>query len=382
MGNFFFRRIETLFLWSSGANLEVLDQVPTEKSKYFGIGGTIVFTALMASFAGGYGFFTAFKSLELAIPFGIFWGCLIFNLDRYIVASFGVGDGKKTISKQEVIEAFPRLLMAIILGFVISTPLELKLFEKEINAKIDTDISLVQKKIIRSATEDVQIKSLNQEKSKLEKDNLTRQNIIDSKKTFWEQSEKDKNDEWNTGKFSGKVGKGGYYTDLLEKAKNAGVDYQKIDSQYSALNITDFISSIKLSLEDLENTGRRGYIEGISNIILKKLNKLGHYDRPIHCSDQNREVLYIKNDNQWIKETEEKPILTKAIKTIANENIKQIKAWREQNPDCTDSDSKKNSLYLKIVSNSMSGSDKEECDKNLNRIISNVAKKTIIPKEI
>jgi len=259
MGNFIFRRIETLFLWSSGANLEVLDQVPTEKSKYFGIGGTIVFTALMASFAGGYGFFTAFKSLELAIPFGIFWGCLIFNLDRYIVASFGVGDGKKTISKQEVIEAFPRLLMAIILGFVISTPLELKLFEKEINAKIDTDISLVQKKIIRSATEDVQIKSLNQEKSKLEKDNLSRQNIIDSKKTFWEQSEKDKNDEWNTGKFSGKVGKGGYYTDLLEKAKNAGVDYQKIDSQYSALNIKDFgqIDKINKKIEQREEQLRK-----------------------------------------------------------------------------------------------------------------------------
>jgi hypothetical protein len=259
MGNFFFRRVENLFLWSSGANLEVLDQVPTEKSKYFGIGGTIVFTALMASFAGGYAFFTAFKSFELAIPFGIFWGCLIFNLDRYIVASFGVGDGKKTISKQEVIEAFPRLLMAIILGFVISTPLELKLFEKEINAKIDTDISVVQKKIIRSATEDVQIKSLNQEKSKLEKDIQSRQNIIDSKKTFWEQSEKDKNDEWNTGKFSGKIGKGGYYTDLLEKAKNAGIDYQKINSQYSALNIKDFgqIDKINKKIEQREEQLRK-----------------------------------------------------------------------------------------------------------------------------
>jgi len=149
-----------------------------------------------------------------------------------------------------------------------------------------------------------------------------------------------------------------------------------------ALNITDFVSSIKLSLDDLENTGRRGYIEGISNIILKHLNKLGHYDRPIHCSDNKREVLYIKNDNQWIKESEEKPILTKAIKTIANENIKQIKQWREKNPDCTVSDSKKNSLYLKIVSNSMSGSDKKECDKNLNKIISNVAKETIIPKDV
>ena len=149
-----------------------------------------------------------------------------------------------------------------------------------------------------------------------------------------------------------------------------------------ALNITEFVSSIKLSLEDLENTGRQGYIEGVSNIILKNLNKLGDYDRPIHCSDQKREILYIKNDNQWFKESEEKPLLTKAIKTIANENIKQIKTWRDKNPDCTNSDSKKNSLYLKIVSNSMSGSDKEECDKNLNKIISNVAKETMIPKDI
>jgi hypothetical protein len=148
-----------------------------------------------------------------------------------------------------------------------------------------------------------------------------------------------------------------------------------------ALNITDFVSSIKLSLDDLENTGRQGYIEGVSNIILKNLNKLGHYDRPIHCADQKREVLYIKNDNQWFKESEEKPLLTKAIKTIANENIKQIKTWRDQNPDCTKSDSKKNNLYLKIVSNSMSGSDKVDCDKNLNKIISNVAKETLIPKE-
>lgn len=134
------KKIENLFLWSSGAELEILNQVPMEKSKYFGIGGTIIFTALMASFAGGYAFFTAFKSTILSIPFGLFWGTLIFNLDRYIVASFGVGDGKKTISRQELIEAAPRLAMAMILGFVISTPLELKLFEKEINVEIQNII--------------------------------------------------------------------------------------------------------------------------------------------------------------------------------------------------------------------------------------------------
>jgi hypothetical protein len=148
-----------------------------------------------------------------------------------------------------------------------------------------------------------------------------------------------------------------------------------------AMNITDFVSSIKFNLEDLENTGRRGYIEGISNIIIKNLNNMEQCFRPIHCSDYKREVLYIKESDEWVKETSDKPILTKAIKVIANENIKKIKDWKEMNPDCTDSDSKKNNLYLKIVSNSMNGLTKEESDKNINKIISNVAKETVIQKD-
>jgi hypothetical protein len=148
-----------------------------------------------------------------------------------------------------------------------------------------------------------------------------------------------------------------------------------------ALNITDFVSSIKVSLTDLENTGRQGYIEGISSIILKHLNNLEQYQRPIHCSDIKREVIYIKDNDKWEKECDEKPLLTKAIKVIANENIKKITEWRENNPDCTNSESKKNNLYLKIVSNSMNGSDKEEGQKNITKIISNLAKETIIQKE-
>ena len=148
-----------------------------------------------------------------------------------------------------------------------------------------------------------------------------------------------------------------------------------------ALNITDFVSSIKLSLEDLENTGRKGYVEGISNIIVKQLKGMEQYQRPIHCSDFKREVIYIKDNDKWEKECEEKPLLTKAIKVIANENIKKITEWREKNPDCTNSDSRKNNMYLKIVSNSMNGSDKEEGQKNITKIISNVAKETMIQKE-
>jgi hypothetical protein len=100
--------------------------------------------------------------------------------------------------------------------------------------------------------------------------------------------------------------------------------------------------------------------------------------RPIHCSDYKREVLYIKDNNKWEKESNEKPILTKAIKTIANENIKQIKSWKNKYPDCTDSDSNKNNIYLKIVSNSMNGITEEEGKKNIEKIISNVAKEVII----
>ena len=149
-----------------------------------------------------------------------------------------------------------------------------------------------------------------------------------------------------------------------------------------AMNITDFISSIKLNLEDLENTGRRGYIEGISNIILKNLNNIEQHMRPLHCSDQKREILYVKDNNEWTKESDDKPILTKAIKVIANENIKQIKNWADKNPDCTASNSRKNDLYLKIVSNSMNGLTEEEGRKNINKIISNVAKETVIQKDI
>jgi hypothetical protein len=147
-----------------------------------------------------------------------------------------------------------------------------------------------------------------------------------------------------------------------------------------ALNISEFVSSIKVELEDLEATGRLGYIEGVSRIMNKNLKGLDINKRPIHCSDLKREVLYIKNDDQWTKEEENKPILKKAIKQVAFENIKKIGEWRQKHPGCTDSESRKNDLYLKIVGNAMSGSTTEEQIKNIDKIVSKVAKETIIDK--
>ena len=147
-----------------------------------------------------------------------------------------------------------------------------------------------------------------------------------------------------------------------------------------ALNITEFVSSIKMQITDLETTGRRGYVEGVSRIINKNLKDLDMFKRPIHCSDLKRETLYIKNDNEWKKENDDKPLLTRAIKQVANENIRQIGEWKKEHPDCTDSNSRQNDLYLQIVSNAMSGGTSEEQSKNYEKIISNIAKEVLIDK--
>ena len=124
------------FFWiCSGANRNILRQCPSEYSKYFGIGGTIFFTAAMACLSGGYAFYTVFKNQTIAIIFGIFWGLLIFNLDRFIVNTMYT-DGKVTISFREFMAGLPRLVIAFFLGIVISMPLELKIFEDEINVTI------------------------------------------------------------------------------------------------------------------------------------------------------------------------------------------------------------------------------------------------------
>jgi hypothetical protein len=147
-----------------------------------------------------------------------------------------------------------------------------------------------------------------------------------------------------------------------------------------ALNIGEFVDSIKVQLSDLENTGRIGYVEGVSKILIKNLNELDVVKRPIHCSDLKREVIYIKDDNKWLKENEDKQVIKKAIKDVANKNIRQITEWTSLNPDCKNSESKKNNQYLNIVMNSMSGGSNEEQHSNIEKIIKNITKSVIIEK--
>ncbi len=147
-----------------------------------------------------------------------------------------------------------------------------------------------------------------------------------------------------------------------------------------AININEFVNSIQIQLQDLEETGQLGYVDGISKVVIKNLNALNVHDRPIHCSDSKREVLYIKDDEHWVKDNDNKDKIKSVIKQIAHKNMKQIPEWVKKYPDCRNSESRQNDKYLKIVSNSMSGSTEEEQRSNMDKIISKVAKEVAILK--
>jgi hypothetical protein len=148
-----------------------------------------------------------------------------------------------------------------------------------------------------------------------------------------------------------------------------------------AMNIMDFVDQIVLNLKDLEETGRIGFAEGISKIINKHLKALDVTQRPIHCSDLKRETLYIKNENKWEKEEDDKPMLKTAVKQIAGKNMMQIFDWQKAHPDFKDSDSRTSDRYMKMLTNVMSGGTVEETQENYEKIIKNVVKEAGIVKE-
>jgi len=148
-----------------------------------------------------------------------------------------------------------------------------------------------------------------------------------------------------------------------------------------AMNIMDFIDSLKLQLSDLENVGKLGFVEGISNIIVKNLKALDIHKRPVHCSDSKREVMYIKDEDKWEKENEEQNHLRKVIKYIAHKNTKLLPEFRAKYPDCSKSESKKSDHYNKLVIEAMGGRGDNDSEKE-DKIIKNIAKEVVINKNM
>ena len=148
-----------------------------------------------------------------------------------------------------------------------------------------------------------------------------------------------------------------------------------------AMNIMDFVDSIKLQLSDLEKVGQLGYVEGISNIITTNLKALDVTQRPIHCTDKKRETLYIKDEDKWEKEDDEKKKLRNVIKKVASKNQRLLPQFKEAHPDCNRASSKFSDQYNKIIVESMGGSGDNDLEKE-DKIIKKITTVTTIDKEI
>jgi hypothetical protein len=185
---------------------------------------------------------------------------------------------------------------------------------------------------------------------------------------------------------------------IMELAKNGqgnSINYNNINSNNKtfnlqfflnetckdAMNITDFVDSLKLQLADLENIGRVGFVEGISSIIVKNLQALEIHKRPVHCADKKREILYIKDEDKWEKEDKDKNKIRKVIKNVANKNQRLLSKYKEEHPGCNYSESKYSDQYSKIVIEAMGGSGGDDLEKE-NKIIQRIAKEVVIDKKI
>jgi len=145
-----------------------------------------------------------------------------------------------------------------------------------------------------------------------------------------------------------------------------------------AMNITEFVDSIQLQLSDLERVGEIGYVEGISNIIVKNLKQLDVDKRPVHCTDKKRETMYVKDSDKWEKD-EENSKIRKAIKKVASKNQRLIPRFKEEHPDCIKYHSKYSDQYNKLIVESMGGSGDNDFEKE-EKIIKNISKNVIVDK--
>jgi hypothetical protein len=142
-----------------------------------------------------------------------------------------------------------------------------------------------------------------------------------------------------------------------------------------AMNMSDFINSIEIKVSDLVNIGKLGYVEGMSNIIIKQLNDTDMYKRPVHCSDAKRETLYVKEENKWEKDTQETKQMLTAVWGVNKKNYTLLANWKETHPDCMSSKSNQSDEYMKITSKVMDGD-----IENINKVIKKVAKQVVIDK--
>uniref|UniRef100_A0A6C0I5P2 C2H2-type domain-containing protein n=1 Tax=viral metagenome TaxID=1070528 RepID=A0A6C0I5P2_9ZZZZ len=149
-----------------------------------------------------------------------------------------------------------------------------------------------------------------------------------------------------------------------------------------ALSINDFVNSLDIQVADLEETGKLGYIGGITRIIVNGLKDVDVNKRPLHCTDLKRETVYIKNDKTWEKENSAKVQLKKAVERVSNRNLQQIRKWQEIHPLFKDTTTKENDMFIHLSTQAIGASSNEEDDRNIEKIMKNVLKEVVLDKKI
>ena len=148
-----------------------------------------------------------------------------------------------------------------------------------------------------------------------------------------------------------------------------------------AMNITDFVNSLKVTIEDFENTGKLGYIEGISRIIINRLKGLDTNKRPVHCTDAKRETLYVRDQDAWEKDSADKTKLKTAVKQVARMNLSQLPRWQKENPESEILDTKQNEQYIRYSIVALGGNGEDEEEKFIDKITKNVLREVTINKD-
>jgi hypothetical protein len=142
-----------------------------------------------------------------------------------------------------------------------------------------------------------------------------------------------------------------------------------------AMNMTDFVKTIELDTDDMEDVGKRGFVKGISKIFIENLEKTEVTKRPIHCSDSKREVLYIKDDNKWEREGINSKKLSNAIHTVEHKNVVLVNEWAKMHPQCENSETKANQIYMTLSKHATDGD-----EENITKVAKQIAKSVVIDK--
>ena len=226
--------------------------------------------------------------------------------------------------------------------------------------------------VLVEQNKELQNKLLEQNNKLLEKDNI----LIEQNNKLLEQN---KEHQLQVLELASKQGSN--TINSHNKTNNFNLQFFLNETCKDAMNIADFVNSLQLTTDDFETTGKLGFIDGISRIFIKELKKLDTEKLPIHCTDFKRETVYIKDNDIWEKENDEKKRVKWAIDKIAKLNYNQIQQWQEKFPECRENNTPANEYFFRLVKVALGGYGKEEQDKFSEKIMRNVLKEVVLDKK-